>query len=464
MRAFARGLALNLAAGLRVALFLPVRRLAFRVDVPQLLALFVVSALVDIGADAMRYGEGAAFSWYGLGNEVYSGGVLLLSAAVLALVNRDRSLTLAIPVIALSTFPVLQFANGLPWDRWGLRGDVAGVVENAVLAWILVSLARIVYVALEYRPAMRLLRAIGGGIVLAAPIFLSNAIMPLEPWFAPIARGAADPRFPNPASEPVLTEQARILDEMLSELDDGRPGVADLYFVGFAGDATEPAFRGDVEAARRVMDERWGTGGRSILLVNDARTLLTDPIATLSHLRDTLEEVANAMDADEDVVMVYLAAPGTPNRELDVRMPPLELVPITPARLRGALDDAGIRYSVIVVSACYAGGFVDELADDETAVIVASASDAASPGCGVRGDTTVFGDAFFQDGMSKSATVDDAFEIAQASVRLRERAEGMSPAATPQSRIGAGIAAKLAELRRRGGVQQEVRLPGARHG
>ena len=458
MRAFARGLALNLAAGLRVALFLPVRRLAFRVDVPQLLALFVVSALVDIGADAMRYGEGAAFSWYGLGNEVYSGGVLVLSAAVLSLVNRDRSLTLGVPVIALSTFPLLQLANAVPWDRWALRGEIAGVVENVVLAWILVSLARIVYVALEYRPAMRFLRAIGGGILLAVPIFLSNAIMPLEPWFAPVARNAADPRFPNPASEPVLTEQARILDEMLSDLDDGRPGVADLYFVGFAGDATEPAFRADVEAARRVMDERWGTGGRSIVLVNDPRTLLTDPIATLSHLRDTLEEIGNAMDADEDVVMVYLAAPGNASGELEVRMPPLELVPLTPARVRGALDDAGIRYSVIVVSACRAGGFVDELADDETAVIVASASDAASPGCGTDGDATRFGRAFFTDGMAKAASIDDAFASA------REALGQVDPLARPQSRIGAGIAAKLAELRRRGGVQQEVRLSGARHG
>src|SRR5512143_1148957 len=118
MGAFLRRLAANLAAGARLAVLVPVRRLAFRVDVPQLLALFVVSALVDVGADAMRYGEGAAFSWYGLGNEVYSGGVLVLSAAVLSLVNRDRSLTLGVPVIALSTFPLLQLANAVPWDRW----------------------------------------------------------------------------------------------------------------------------------------------------------------------------------------------------------------------------------------------------------------------------------------------------------------------------------------------------------
>ncbi len=458
MRALARGLAFNLAAGLRVALFLPVRRLAFRFDLQQLLALFVVSALVDVAADAMRYGDGAAFSWLGLGNEIFSGGVLMLSAAVLALAYRDRTLALAVPVIALATFPVLQIANALPFDRWGLRAGTAGTVESAVLAWILVALARIVYVALESRLAMRVPRAILGGALLAAPIFLSTAIMRVEPWFAPVARGVADPRYPNPASEPVLAEQARILDEALSELDDGRPGVTDLYFVGFAGDATEPAYRRDVEAARRVMDERWGTAGRSIVLVNDASTLLTDPMATFSHLRDTLDEIASAMDVDEDVAMIYLAAPGSRDGALDVRMPPLEVVPITAARLRGALDDAGIRYSVIVVSACYGGGFVDELADDETAVIVASDADASSPGCGVDGDATAFGRAFFEEGMAKGASLDDAFEAA------RERVAERDPAARPQSRIGDGIAAKLDELRRRGGVQREASLAAGRRG
>ena len=92
MRAFAGALAANLVAGLRLALFFPVRRLAFRLVLPQLLALFVVSALVDVGADWLRYGEDGTFSWYGLGNEILSGGMLVATSAVLALVFRDRSL------------------------------------------------------------------------------------------------------------------------------------------------------------------------------------------------------------------------------------------------------------------------------------------------------------------------------------------------------------------------------------
>ena len=59
------------------------------------------------------------------------------------------------------------------------------------------------------------------------------------------------------------------------------------------------------------MDERWGTAGRSLLLVNNPQTLLTTPFATVTNLRETLNEIGAAIDAEDDVVMVYLASHGS---------------------------------------------------------------------------------------------------------------------------------------------------------
>ena len=160
------------------------------------------------------------------------------------------------------------------------------------------------------------------------------------------------------------------------------------------------------------------------------------------------------MDPDEDVAMVYVSTRGNPDRTLDMRMPPLELVPITPATLRGAFDDAGIRYRVVVVSACHAGAFVDELADDDTAVIVASASDRGPSGCDRGSVATAFGEAFFQRGMAKAASLAEAFESARAEVEARERSGIFGAASTPAMRVGPGIEAKLRDLRRRGGAAQ----------
>ena len=450
----AAALARNLTAGARLALFLPVRRLAFRVGVGHLLALFAASALVDIGADAIRYGDDGVFSWYGLGNEVFSGGLLMATAAVLSLLYRDRALALSLPVIALSAFPILQVLHALPWTRLGVPAAAAGWLEWAILAWAVAMLVRTVAVALEYRRTLRALRAIAGGLLLAAPIFIAPAIAPVDPWFAPPAADRADPRFPNPASEPVMAAQSRLLDDALAGLDDERPGVVDLYFVGFAADATEDVFRKDVLAAQRVMDERWGTRDRSVALVNSPHTLLTDPIATLTHLRETLAEVAAAMNVDEDVVMVYIAGHGDPKSGVAVRLPPLELVPIGPTALRRAFDEAGIRQRIVVVSACYSGSFVDALADKDTAVIVAARSDRASFGCGHGSDATWFGDAFFREGMGRATGLAEAFDVASGIVAEKERREGRV-ASEPQIRVGERMAAKLKSLARRGGEAQQ---------
>src|SRR5205823_3112866 len=141
------------------------------------------------------------------------------------------------------------------------------------------------------------------------------------------------------------------------------PNVTDLYFVAFAGDAREDVFRKDVTAARKVMDERWGTEGRSVVLINNPRTLLESPAATVSNLRETLNEIGGTIDVEQDVVMIYLASHGSRDHVLEVALPPLELAPLTAPALRGLLDEAGIKWRIIVISACYSGGFIEALKD-----------------------------------------------------------------------------------------------------
>ena len=92
----------------------------------------------------------------------------------------------------------------------------------------------------------------------------------------------------SPASEPVLAAQEFMMDRALDQLEDERPGVTDLYFVGFAPDARRPGFVADVEAAQRAMDERWHTKGRSVVLVNSPLTVAERPFATITHLREVL--------------------------------------------------------------------------------------------------------------------------------------------------------------------------------
>jgi len=443
----------NLAAGLRLAAFLPVSRLAFRIDLVQLLLLLAVSALIDVGVDWARFGADGYFSWFGLGNEFFGAGLLLVTAALLSLAFGQSSLLLAIPVVVLAAFPLPQIVRVIPeFAEAALQlarsAAFANGFEWLMIGWIVALTVRAVVVTLDFDGRGRWWRALAGGLALSAPIWFASAIAPNDTWWQLPAADSADPRYPNPASEPVFSAQQKLLDDALSDLDDERPGATDLYFVGFAGDAREDVFRKDVEAAQKVMDERWGTDGRSIALINNPRTLLEAPAATVTNLRETLNEIGATIDAEQDVVMVYLASHARRNHVLEVSLPPLELAPVTPPVLRSLLDAAGIKWRIVVISACYSGGFIDALKDDNTLVLTAAATDRASFGCGNHSDSTYFGEALFQDGLAHADSILGAFDAAKARVAEREKAKRLKPPSNPQIYLGPAMAEKLKELDR----------------
>jgi hypothetical protein len=456
----------NLVAGLRVAFFAPIARLAFRIDLVQLMLLFLVSAAIDLGRDWLRTDSDRVFSLLGAGTEFFGAGLFLFLTALLALLYRQRRLALTLAVITLSALPVLQLALELP-----PLPRIAGLPEwvttaNIVLLWIVAVFFRCVSLSLAPATKWRFPRALFGALLLSLPIWFSTFLAPNDPWFTKPSQ-APQMEGLNAGSEPVLAAQSFLLDNLLEKLEDERPGVTDLYFVGFAPYGLQDVFRKDVEAAQKVMDERWGTAGRSIVLINNPQTLLTTPFATVTNLRETLNEIGGTIDTENDVVMVYLASHGSHDHHLAAAQPPLSLVELTPAGLRQMLDDAGINWRIVVVSSCFSGGYIDPLKDDRTLVITASQSDRVSFGCGDRSEATFFVEAFFQQGLATADSFESAFEIAKKRVDEREKAKDYAPSSNPQIWMGDGMATKLKSLRVRGqpgGVTARFFAPAQRPG
>src|SRR6185295_14217562 len=158
------------------------------------------------------------------------------------------------------------------------------------------------------------------------------------------------------------------------------------------------------------------------------------------NLRETLNEIGATIDKDQDVVMLYLASHGSRSHVLDVTLPPLELAPLSAPTLRGLLDASGIRWRIIVISACYSGGFIDALKDDNTLVLTASASDRSSFGCGNASESTFFGEALFQNGLAQSDSMLAAFEAAKDRVATREKEGKFKPPSDPQIFVGPAMA------------------------
>jgi hypothetical protein len=302
---------------------------------------------------------------------------------------------------------------------------------------------RAVYVLAESPSRHRLARAVLGGIVLSLPLWFVPLAGPFEGWWVrdgddDDATLAADA---NPASEPVMAVQGYLLDQALDNLEDERSDVTDLYFVGFAPDSRQDGFRQEIDMAQRVLDERFDTRGRSITLLNAHDSVTTMPFATLTNLRKVIDEIGDAIDPDDDVVMLYLT--GAPDAEngLAAVHPPLDLVAVTPDAVKQLLDSAGIRFRVIVVSTCAAGAWIDTLQDQDTAVLVSSPGQARAAGCAGGPQPSPFSAALFGAALRSGDSIPAAF--AQV---VRDFAQ--KGATAPQLWMGQGVDTQLRQVKR----------------
>jgi hypothetical protein len=435
----------NLRGGLRLAFGLPVALPAFRISVRQLLLLLALSVLIGATNDYVRAGPHPILSLHAVVYEGFDAALLLLIATILSAAFRQPHLKLALPVAVLAGEPALGVANlilALP----GNQGFFFAYPIQWAGFWLLMLWIAFIYwraVAVTLTPRYWL-RSLAGAALLVAGVGIS--IWANQPWFysEPTA-SAQQARNANPAAEDVLIKQPQILYEALTDLEDERPGVTDLYFVGFAPYSAEDVFRKDVEAARDLFDDRFDTDGRSITLINNPATMLDEPFATVSNLRATLSEIGDIIDPDQDVVMVYLSSHGSKDHKLSIEFPPLQLDALGPEALKKMLDDAGIKWRIIVVSACYSGGFIDPLKDEYTLIITASAADRTSFGCGAESAATYFGDALFQHALRFEDSFVKAFEQAKKLIAERERSEKRRPS-NPQIFVGEQMQTKLPEL------------------
>ena len=248
-------------------------------------------------------------------------------------------------------------------------------------------------------------------------------------------------------NEDAFYEQPKVLERELAAVKPGRRGVIDIYFIGIGGYADQDVFMKEINAVSRLFQERFGTGGKTIRLVNNRKTLASSPVASVTSLRASLMRVGEVMDKDEDLLFLFLTSHGSQTHRFSLDLWPLQLHELEPGKLRALLDESGIRNRVIIVSACYSGGFVNSLKDENTLVISASAVDKNSFGCSNEAEWTYFGKAYFDEALRKTHSFVDAFESAKPVIAEWEKKEGYI-ASEPQMALGETIKPKLLKLAR----------------
>jgi hypothetical protein len=197
-------------------------------------------------------------------------------------------------------------------------------------------------------------------------------------------------------------------------------------------------FAEEIKLASRVVAQRYDSAHRELLLINDRRDREAYPLATVSGLRYALKGIARKMNLPRDILFLSLSSHGSDEPELSVSNGVLSLDQITGENLAQALLDSGIRWRIIVISACHAGAFIPALKDASTIIITAAASDRTSFGCSNDRDLTYFGEAFYRDALPNARTLDQAFALAQQSIAKREASEHIT-SSQPQASFGADL-------------------------
>jgi Peptidase C13 family/YcxB-like protein len=257
-------------------------------------------------------------------------------------------------------------------------------------------------------------------------------------WFA--ADGDEDRVDHGADAERLLFAQADRIDAAAAAMLPERAHRPDVFFVGFAGVAEQKVFAEELKLSERVVTQRYGAAGRSLLLVNDDRDHVRWPIATVSGLRRALERVGARMNREEDVLFLMLTSHGSDAPLLSVSNGDWPLEQLDGHALRAALDESGIRWRVIVISACHSGAFIAPLADDRTIVLTAAAKERTSFGCSDTADLTYFGQALMRDALPGAESLEDAFERAKHIITEREKRENLD-ASEPQGYFGTAIRA-----------------------
>jgi hypothetical protein len=407
------------------------------------LCVFSLGLLICVDWFIRRhYFSGAlAFNVRSLESEAVQIGAFLVCSAIAAHFLRDNKVSALLLFIALTAAKLLTILlevsfSALPW-RW-LQTSDHEYLQLPLLLWFYL------FTYVNLRRGLKL-SAMQVAIVMVPLLLLQGfqeRAKPHDFW----REVRISKNSPNPASEDVLEKQASLLPTQLLAMSSERPGLRDVYFLGFAPFATEDVFKLELDAIVPMMEKRFDAVGRTLRLSNHLDTLTSYPFASLSNLRKALFAISTKMNPSEDIFVLYITSHGSRQHSIASRIPPIDFNEVTPKNLRAMLDASGIKNRVLIISACYSGGFIEPLKDANTLIMTAAAADKPSFGCGAESDFTYFGKAVMDEQLRINTTsFEQAFRNALPKIREKEKAQGFDDS-KPQIHVGEQIAPILNAL------------------
>ncbi|GJM04978.1 MAG: hypothetical protein DHS20C09_09690 [marine bacterium B5-7] len=439
----------NILAGTRAAMFLPVHLWQFKSNYLQACLLLLVSLGLSFIHDYFDSAPDHFFNPYGLSYQALLYLLFFFSLSLIAVFNSRQQDLVKLAVLFLSVVPVIWLGTiclliVAKEQTYFNEFYTSWAVFILYSLWYLVVSARLFKRFFYLRYIMTLVYTCLYAAINFAPLFL----LPTEPlWYPKPADNdiAQIEKAPNIDVESTYYLQNELLEKLSGDLLEGKHGQTDLFYIGFAGDADEDVFMNEVVAARDIVNNSFNAHGRSMVLINNVDTVDKVPLANSHNLKYSINHTAKLMNKEEDILLLFLTSHGSEDHYLSADFPPFRLNNINANTIKQALSDAEIKWRIIIISACYSGGFIKQLAGPSTLLITAASADRNSFGCGHDGKYTYFGDAYFENGLRQTKSFIKAFEHAEKIIFAKEN-ENNFKSSDPQISVGIEIKNKLIEF------------------
>jgi hypothetical protein len=257
---------------------------------------------------------------------------------------------------------------------------------------------------------------------------------------------------PVEVAEHALYKEAGKLQLALDSLQASNPDKIELYSLVVAGYGTEEVFRRESKFIENLFTSQYGNRATAIYLANSQRSLAEHPLATRTSISAAIARIAERMDKEQDIFFLYITTHGSKNKTLSLNHNGLALRDIDAKWLGDLLKATGIKHRVVVLSACYSGGFIDEIKDAQSLIMTAAAADKTSFGCADDSLFTYFGKAYFKESLKPGVDFESAFFKAKKLVTVWEKEKKITQS-NPQIHSNAQVVTQLKRW------QQEFLLP-----
>ena len=433
--------------GLRAGTLRPVQRLPEGPGAWPMLLIVAAAAVIVSGASRLEVDGPATFdvrSWlFG-----WAPAALMIFGVWLVLNWAREKTAHASPVAAwyllftIATVPISlagTVLRGYFTEWWSEAGWSAWALYVTLWIWLVIAVWRVSRaVTRSMRVAVSLLLCVFVVQLVSVRQLATQEWQPVE---------SDDDEFVSlELSQEVFESQQALLKDALQAIVPATDDTRQTYGLIYAP-YSQDVFLRESAMVKQVLEERFGARDRIVRLVNNRATAAEFPWATTLNLERSLRALAEAMNPERDVLVVYLTSHGGADFKLAAENWPLEVEALTAAELREMLDELGIRHRVIAVSACYSGGWIEPLQSDDTLIMTAADKDHTSYGCGSKSELTFFGRAVFDEQLRRTLSFEAAFNAAVPVIKQREieanKDDGFS---NPQISVGKNIRRVLDEL------------------